>query len=216
MTALEITLRSLKVIENGELAKRKSKSVLTAELFYPRPNTPYVASAKVVALVDAERIDLLNGKKPGTDSKYGYVDRMLFKEELAGLAALRISVTTTHEKSSLDKFLAGLYGGLVGAMWKAMTGSITTVFGKVAAEAVQKTHTSGFAAEDATFSVGEAYHELDATLPDQTLSLKLTVPARVEFATVEMKYGKPKHATNLLLKKGSENGVIEVDIKQLH
>ncbi|HEX7707399.1 MAG TPA: hypothetical protein VF701_13165 [Thermoanaerobaculia bacterium] len=210
MKGIEIQLGRIEVEENGELGKKVASSLISAQLLYPRPNVHTVTALKAIRLADASPIDFTTGTNPQTGEAYGYSERVLFKEEVAGTFELVVEVITIHQTSKVDKALAKLFGTAFGVAWGLALGGIASLpIGEIANMA-KDAHLKSFDQHDPAFVVGRAKVTLDSKTLPATLRLHLTVPSDVDFSRFETKYGRPVRTTTRLVSKGQPNGVVEL------
>jgi hypothetical protein len=212
MKGIEIQLGQIAVEENGELGKKVASSLISAQLLYPRANVHTVTALKAIRLADGSPIDFTTGSNPQSGELYGYSERVLFKEEVAGTFELVVEVITIHQSSKVDKALAKVFGTAFGMAWGLAIGGIASLpLGEIANMA-KETHLKSFDPHDPTFVVGRAMVTLNSANLPASLRLDLTVPANVEFSRFETRYGKPVRATTRLVSKGQPNGVVELVI----
>jgi hypothetical protein len=212
MKGIEIQLGRIAVEENGELGKKVASSLISAQLLYPRPNVDSVTALKAIRLADARPIDFETGTNPQAGDVYGYSDRVLFKEEVAGTFELVVEVITIHQTSKVDKALAKIFGTAFGIAWDLAVGGIASLPLGGIANMAKEAHLKSFDPHDPTFVVGRAKVILNSETLPATLHLDLKVPADVDFSRFETRYGKPVRTTTRLLSKGQINGVLELVI----
>lgn len=221
MKVLRVQVASIELKSNGDPpsdpdAEKKAgiktgpkNNSIVAKLTYPRSGAPLVTSK-----ID---VDLESGKKKEFDLE-DFWDSGLFKEELDGETILSIEIIDRDEISKGQRFAAKLFGAIFGGALKIITGGISDkIVGSVVALPVDAIKGSyNITGKETIDVIGRAEVKLkEGEIPEQLpLTLTAVKTIKKEFFTFK-KPGSTKvvRAKKVLLKKGDDNGTIELRMK---
>lgn len=213
MADFDITIRSLKVIENGRLKEsEKGNSLLGAKLFYPRSGKPLVEAIKTLELQD-NVAETFEGARIS--------DRRLFFENISIQTDLEILISDLWEPSHFQKIGSQALRSAI----KAGASAATAGLGSVVVAGVDSL---GGSAIDELFSTEEqttqvAYGSLPID-PDNILDGDVTIPltAGEDFEFKKFLRRKQSPITTIEAarqgvfdyKKGDQNGEIVLNFRR--
>ena len=204
---LEITLQSLTVPVTGAGLLEKTSHLLTAELIWPRVGIAQKATS--------QPCQLTNGEADFENTHWG--NRILFKENVEGKFALRISLTEVLDDEELEKFLRAFSGAALG-FGADMLAPLYPPFGKLAAAPID------YLAKDIEKYPGptrlvEGLVELDANdfteNSEQPLTIRLVTARSILKSVTRRVAGRTRHEKKTVLSKGEPNGDITLFIRTL-
>jgi len=212
---VEISLKSLTWVENGEIDERKiGNNILTFDLIYPSPGKADITTIKKLKLEDKGSINFKKGE-------YTFYDRIVFKEEIYGESALVVKLTDVQTRSGISKFIAAILKGLYKTIWGIFTGSIdNVVIGLPLNEITTRIEDLKESPDDKIYIIGEALKEIvEKDLKDETWKMDLEVPEdvyRKDYTHPDYrKIGGGTITSVPILKKGDKNGKLVLNVKVL-
>lgn len=212
---IEISLKSLTWVENGEIDERKiGNNILAFDLIYPSPGKADITTIKKLKLKDNGSINFENGE-------YTFSDQIVFKEEIYGESALVVKLTDVQTRSGISKFITAVLKGLYKTIWGIFTGSIdNVVIGLPLNEITTRIEDIKDSPEEKTYIIGEALKEIKVKeLKDESWGMVLEVPENV----YRKDYTHPDHRrfgggtmkSVPILKKGDKNGKLVLNVRVL-
>jgi len=204
---LEISVQEINVPVNGAGLLDKSSHLLSAELIWPRVGIPQKAASQPCRL-----------EKGHADfEKVNWGNRILFKENVEGKFALRISLTEVLDDEELEKFLRSFSGAAL-AFGADMLAPLYPPFGKLIAAPVD------YIAKDIEKYPGptrlvEGLVELEAAdfleNAEQSLTIRLMTSQSITQSVTRRVAGRVRHEKKSILSKGEPNGDITLLIRTL-
>lgn len=204
---LEISVQEINVPVNGAGLMDKSSHLLSAELIWPRVGIPQKAASQPCRL-----------EKGYADfEKVNWGNRILFKENVEGKFALRISLTEVLDDEELEKFLRSFSGAAL-AFGADMLAPLYPPFGKLVSAPID------YLAKDIEKYPGptrlvEGLVELEATdfleNAEQSLTIRLMTSQSITQSVTRRVAGRVRHEKKSILSKGEPNGDITLLIRTL-
>jgi hypothetical protein len=173
---VEISLDSIKVLEDGDSANLKGTNVLSVSLLFPAPGTQEIT--KIVPGLDLKRNTLYNfntGINPRTKKKYAAYERILFKEEIHSECWVLIYLSDLVKRNAVDRFMGKLIKALYKTTLGIFTGNISNLLLKVPKDIViDEVGDIDTDPDDIILMVGKAYEKVKvADLPEDGAPKKI-------------------------------------------
>jgi len=204
---LEISVQEINVPVNGAGLLDKSSHLLSAELIWPRVGIAQKAASQPCRL-----------EKGHADfEKVNWGNRILFKENVEGKFALRISLTEVLDDEELEKFLRSFSGAAL-AFGADMLAPLYPPFGKLVSAPID------YLAKDIEKYPGptrlvEGLVELEAAdfleNAEQSLTIRLMTSQSITQSVTRRVAGRVRHEKKSILSKGEPNGDITLLIRTL-
>lgn len=204
---LEISVQEIHVPLTGAGRLEKTSHLLSAELIWPRVGIAQKAASQPCQL-EKGHADLV---------KAHWGQRILFKENVEGRFALRITLTEVLDDEELEKFLRAFSGSAL-AFGADMLAPLYPPFGKLIAAPVD------YLAKDIKAYPGptrlvEGLVELEASdFPENgeaPLTIRLVAAKKILQSLTRRVAGRTRHEKKTLLAKGEPNGDITLLIRTL-
>jgi hypothetical protein len=204
---LEISVQEINVPVNSAGLMDKSSHLLSAELIWPRVGIAQKAASQPCRL-----------EKGHADfEKVNWGNRILFKENVEGKFALRISLTEVLDDEELEKFLRSFSGAAI-AFGADMLAPLYPPFGKLVSAPID------YLAKDIEKYPGptrlvEGLAELEAAdfleNTEQSLTIRLMTSQSITQSVTRRVAGRVRHEKKSILSKGEPNGDITLLIRAL-
>lgn len=204
---LEISVQEINVPVTGSGLLDKSSHLLSAELIWPRVGIAQKASSQPCQL-----------QKGSADfAKANWGNRILFKENVEGKFALRVSLTEVLDDEELEKFLRSFSGASL-AFGADMLAPLYPPFGKLIAAPID------YIAKDIEKYPGptrlvEGLVELDAAdfleNADTPLTIRFVTTQSITLSVTRRVAGRIRHEKKPVLSQGEPNGDITLLIRTL-
>ena len=204
---LEITLQTIHVPMTGAGLLDTTSHLLSAELIWPRVGIAQKATS--------QPCQLQKGEADFENIHWG--NRILFKENVEGKFALRITLTEVLDDEELEKFLRAFSGAALG-FGADVLAPLYPPFGKLVAAPID------YLAKDIEKYPGptrlvEGLVELDAAdFPEnseESLTIRLVTTRSILQAVTRRVAGRTRHEKKTLLAKGEPNGDVTLLIRVL-
>lgn len=200
---LQITLKKVRVIENGKAEDGGALNALSATLYYPREGVPAITSVRSISLQDEQEFDY---------SREPFQRQLLFKELIRGRTILEVEITARMTVSGLEKFLLKTLGsvlptavGLIPGIGPLVTGVIGRVSGPLFEAATPK---------DKILVVGRGSFPIDENTPEGPLPVQLSVPTKITLKRTQTQNGQQVEVTKTL-PKDFTNGMVTLEITKI-
>lgn len=205
---LEISLSQVNVPVTGSGLVRSTSHLLTADLVWPRTGVSRKSSAQSCRLKD--------GRADFESANWGL--KVLFKENVAGRFALKVTLTEVLDDEEIEKILRAAAGAAI-AFGADAAAAFWAPFGKIAAaplDAIAK-HVAKY--PGATLLV-EGMAELDASdFPasggERLLTVQMNSARRLVRVSRRTVNKQPRVTRKVILEKGVPNGEVTLSVRSL-
>lgn len=223
---VEISLDSIKVVEDGDSVKLKGTNVLSVSLLFPAPGKQEIS--KIVPGLDLKRntrYDFNTAKNPRTSKKYAEFEKILFKEEIHSECWILIYLSDVVKRNAVDKFMGKLIKGLYKTTLGVFTGNISNLLLKIPNDIViDEVDDIDTDPDDIILMVGKAYGKVRIEdLPEdgapKTMDFQFKAPKNIYTSKKipdfkNMRWIK-KTDENPILKAGDDNGKLSLSFRIL-
>lgn len=205
---LEIVLSQAHIPVTGSGLIRNSSHLLTAELLWPRTGVARKSSVQPCGLKQ--------GLADFENVNWGL--KALFKENVAGRFALRLTLTEALDDEEIEKFLRSVAGAAI-AFGADVATAMWPPFGKIAAAPLDAVAKNVAKYPGATL-LAEGLAELDASdFPasggERLLSVQMKASRRLVRVSRRTVNKQPRVTRKVILEKGVPNGDITLSVKSL-
>ncbi len=205
---LEILLSQAQITVTGSGLIRDTSHILTAELIWPRTGVPRKSASQPCNLKD--------GQADFESVNWGL--KVLFKENVAGRFALRLTLTEILDDEEIEKILRSAAGAAI-AFGADAAATLWPPFGKIAAAPLDAVATNIAKYPGASLLV-EGVAELDASDfsasgGERLLSVQMKSARRLMRVSRRTANKQTRVSRKVLLEKGAPNGDITLSVKSL-
>lgn len=223
---VEISLDSIKVVEDGDSVNLKGTNVLSVSLLFPAPGKQEIT--KIVPGLDLKRntlYDFKKAKNPRTGNKYAEFERILFKEEIHSECWVLIYLSDLVKRNAVDKFMEKLIKGLYKTTLGVLTGNISNLLLKIPNDVIiNEVDDIETDLDDIILMVGKAYGKVMIDdLPDdgstKTIDFEFKAPINIYKSKripdfKNMRWIKETEKKPLL-EAGANNGKVSLNFRSL-
>ncbi|WKN30558.1 hypothetical protein PZB74_16455 [Porifericola rhodea] len=201
----QIKLKSITIIENGQVDSGEGNNLLAIGVIYPNPHDKVPTTVMEVHLQDNKTLNL--GGLP-------LKDQIIFKGPVIGESGLDVEISAIEKADKIEKILHNVFGRAVsGALSLIPGGGIVSLL----TAAARDTMTSVFdqaEPQDRLHTIGKGYMSLSSETPEGDFVVQLSVPQEVKLSQTFMNDKGKKAIKKITLPQGYNNAMVVFDIKK--
>lgn len=203
----QIKLKSLTIIENGQIEEGEGNNVLSVSLIYPMPQNPSPTSVFAIKLEDKEMLNAVD---------IPIKNQFIYKGQIIGDSGIEVELTAKEGREKINKFLLKTFGTIVkeaiGLIPGAKIVSLITSGAKSSVESVFSSLQSD-GRDEKVHIIGKGFMPINIDTPEGDFVIQLSVPQEVKLTKISTKGGKKTKKT-LTLNQGMGNAMVVFDIRK--
>lgn len=169
-TVFQITLKSIKTLDNGMTHGDNELNLASFSLIYPREGVASVENVK--------KMKLENNKVYSFENE-DFSDRLLFKESIQGDSSLKVKLAVVESVSKIDKILTDVFKGALLAGAGLITGGTGTTLFIGGAKKIIESVFDTKELKDKIIQLGEIEFPINETTKEGDLILNLSVKKKI-------------------------------------
>ena len=202
---IQIKLKSVTIIENGQAKDGQGNNILSATLVYPAPQSQSPTTVIGMNLEDKKTLEL--GAIP-------LKEQLVYKGLIIGESGIEVEITAVEETKKIESILQKVFGtAAVGALG-LITGGGAIALVTAAAKTTLESVFDMAKPKDRVHIIGKGFMSLSDATPEGDFVVQLSVPKKVELQQSFVNEDGQRALKKVTLRQGYNNAMVVFDIKK--
>ncbi len=201
----QIKLKSITIIENGQVMEGGGTNLLSVAIVYPNPHMPAPTTVMELSLQDNKTLEL-----QGIPLK----DQLIFKGLIVGESGIDVEISAIEKQERIAGILHQVFGQAVsGALSLIPGGGIVSLITSAARTTLASVFDQA-APKDRLRKIGKGYMYLHKDTPEGDFVVQLSVPQEIELKQTSINKKGQETTKKITLPQGFNNAMVVFDIKK--